>query len=97
MSINRKPIIFNPELYRDVDIKDDGGWTPLIIASSAGHMDIVQMLVEKGAKVNEVTDEGRSPLLYAASKGRENIASFLLSHGADPNKGDKLGATPLHR
>ena len=60
-------------------------------------MDIVQMLVEKGAKVNEVTDEGRSPLLYAASKGRENIASFLLSHGADPNKGDKLGATPLHR
>ena len=55
------------------------------------------MLVEKGAKVNEVTDEGRSPLLYAASKGRENIASFLLSHGADPNKGDKLGATPLHR
>ena len=84
-------------MFRDVDIKDDAGWTPLIIASSAGHMDIVQMLIEKGAKVNEVTDEGRSPLLYAASKGRENIASFLMSHGADPNKGDKLGATPLHR
>ena len=34
-----------------MDIADDSDWTPLIIASSAGHMDIVQMLVEKGAKV----------------------------------------------
>ena len=38
-------------LPRDVDTADDSGWTPLIIACSAGHTDIVHMLVEKGAKV----------------------------------------------
>ena len=69
----------------------------MIIASSAGHQDIVEMLVTKGASVNAVTTEGRSALLYAASKGREKIVEYLLSQGADQNKADKLGATPLHR
>ena len=78
-------------------MKDDSDWTPLIIASSAGHLDIVRMLVERGARVNEVTAEGRSALLYAASKGRDSIVQFLLEKGADVNKADKLGATPLHR
>ena len=78
-------------------MKDDSDWTPLIIASSAGHLDIVRMLVERGASVNEVTAEGRSALLYAASKGRDSIVQFLLEKGADVNKADKLGATPLHR
>ena len=85
------------ELFRDVNVKDDSDWTPLIIASSAGHLDIVRMLVERGASVNEVTAEGRSALLYAASKGRDSIVQFLLEKGADVNKADKLGATPLHR
>ena len=84
-------------LSREVDIVDEAGWTPLIIASSAGHQDIVEMLVTKGANINAVTSEGRSALLYAASKGREKIVEYLLSKGADPNKADKLGATPLHR
>ena len=47
-------LMFLNNVCRDVDIKDDTGWTPLIIASSAGDMDIVQMLIEKGAKVSEV-------------------------------------------
>ena len=41
---------------RDVDTADDSGWTPLIIACSAGHTDIVHMLVERGAKVRPDQD-----------------------------------------
>jgi len=57
------------ERNKDVDAEDEAGWTPLIIASSAGHEMIVRMLIEAGAGVNRTTKEGRSALLYAASKG----------------------------
>ena len=54
---------------RDVDIADDSDWTPLIIASSAGHTDIVHMLVEKGAKVT-AESENTLTLIIAASISR---------------------------
>lgn len=72
-------------------------WTPLIIACSAGHLDIVKLFLSKGANVNGCTDQGRSGLLYACSKNHEEIAKLLLDNHADINLQDKFGATPLHR
>ena len=47
------------ELGANVNTKDDGGWTPLISATSAGYIDIVKLLIGKGANVNEATETGR--------------------------------------
>jgi 26S proteasome non-ATPase regulatory subunit 10 len=80
-----------------VDKPDDEGWTPLIIAASAGHVELVNILLDAGASVSALTSQGRSALLYCASKGREELCSLLISRGADPNKQDVHGATPLHR
>lgn len=58
--------------------------TPLIAASVRGHLDIVKLLVENGAKVNYVSpDEG-----YALSAATGNCATvlYLLQHGADCSK-----------
>ena len=79
------------------DVRDDSRWTPLIIASSAGHEDCVHLLLGAGAKVDACTDQGRSSLLYACSKNHQSISKKLLDEGANINLQDKLGASPLHR
>merc|ERR1719476_581337 len=67
---------------------DDAGWTPLIIAASAGRDQIVENLLRQYADVNHVTSTGHTALLYAASKNRMNKAKV--------NVQDKQGNTPLH-
>eukprot|EP00794_Sanderia_malayensis_P008928 gene8928-9880_t len=81
-----------------VNDQDDAGWTPLMIAVSAGHEKLVLKLLEKKADVHVCNYTGQSVLHYAASKNHCNIAEILLRNNADPNVHDKTtGATPLHR
>ena len=40
-----------------IDTADDDGWTPLIIAASAGHNQLVEMLLGNGANVNATTSQ----------------------------------------
>lgn len=54
-------------------------WTPLLIASSAGHPQIVHFLISHNAQVSVVNQTGQSPLHYAASKGHMEVG-FSLSH-----------------
>jgi len=78
--------------------QDDAGWTPLMIASSAGHESIVIMLLEKSADIHIINFTGQSCLHYAASKNQATIAMALLQSGAEVNIQDKTtGASPLHR
>ena len=37
-------------LEADINAKDDGGWTSLHKAARGGHLDVVEALLEKGAK-----------------------------------------------
>ncbi|MDP3279769.1 MAG: ankyrin repeat domain-containing protein [Nitrosomonas sp.] len=55
--------------------------TALILATSGHHLEIVKMLVQKGADVNK-SDGGGSPLFYACLLHDEKIASFLSGAGA---------------
>ena len=66
------------------------GWTPLLIATSAGHQPIVEYLVSKGADINAVNTTGHSALHYAASKDRLPIADYLIQSGCHINLRDKL-------
>ena len=74
-------------LFRDVDIADDSGWTPLIIASSAGHTDIVHMLVEKGAKVTAQSELTLTLIIYTLRSGygsdSQNHVYKLYSSGSN--------------
>lgn len=65
-----------------VDARDEGGWAPLLSAASAGHADVVSVLVARGAAVSGASPNGRTSLHYAASKGHRGVLQLLLEAGA---------------
>lgn len=69
--------------------------TALIIASTKSHLDVVTILVSRGADVNLSNQSGWTPLMAAASTGSHPIATFLLEKGADPNAKHIYGWTAL--
>ena len=70
-----------------LDVKDFSGWTPLHEACNHGHKEVVDLLLSKGANVNDRGGpmcDGVTPLLDAASNGCLDIISILLDRGASP-------------
>ena len=71
------------------DPAQDAIITPLGVACKLGRMDVVELLVERGADVNkgksvkpEYPDFAQTPLARAASEGYDEIVEYLLKHGA---------------
>ena len=63
------------------------GLTPLMVASSCGHVDIVDALMQAGADVNKQENHlGLTPLFFAIRGGKSSsITETLLMYGAHPN------------
>jgi len=83
----------NPDL---VFSKDNKGMSPLHWAAQAGHKDVAELLLAKGADVNAMDNEGRMPLHLAGRQGRRDVTELLLANGADVNAKNNDGRTPLH-
>lgn len=76
---------------------EGGGSSPLSHAGSNGDfVEMAQLLVEKGAKVNAPSDMGWSPLMSAAGRCNIKVTNYLLAQGANPNFVDKRGVTALY-
>jgi len=77
-----------------VDKADDLGNTPLHYACNAGHVDVVQELLNTyGATVNAVNSAGDTPLHKAAARGHAEVVKALLAAGADTTLTNALGQT----
>jgi ankyrin repeat protein len=59
-------------------------------------MDVVELLIAKGASlnVNAIFNGEVSPLHVAAGLGKKNVLELLLAKGANVNAEDKAGLTP---
>ena len=53
------------------------------IFCSAGHEEVVQLLVQRGASVNAQSQNGFTPLYMAAQENHDSVVKFLLSNGAN--------------
>lgn len=70
---------------RGVDVNTTSYWgTALLMAAEGGHFEIVKMLHQKGARLDEVNDRRRTALMLAAGKGWREIVMYLLANGANP-------------
>ncbi|MCP3924754.1 MAG: DUF1566 domain-containing protein [Desulfobacterales bacterium] len=68
----------------NINFKDKSGWTPLHAATSVGTLEIVKLLVDKGADVNFVNNYDISPVVSSFCR-RDNgieISKYLIEKGA---------------
>lgn len=54
--------------------------SPLWLAASLGHLDVVQALAEHGADLNAADDEGMTPLVAACAAGHGAVVRWLKDH-----------------
>ena len=80
----------------NIDARDDGGNTPLIIAAEKARWNNVDLFASRGADVNVSNREGQTPLLLAAGKGTLTAVKSLIDKGADVKKANNSGQTLLH-
>ncbi len=64
----------------DEDVK---GRTPILWAISAGHEDVMKLLLQKGANINRKTYEGDTALICAVWGGNPRIVKRLMDAGFD--------------
>lgn len=68
--------------------------TPLIAAAQGGRCEALQLLLTRGAAVNNKMKRGQTALMFASYYGHTEAVKLLLSNGADVNA-DFEGDTAL--
>ena len=84
--------------FVNVNIVNTVGRTPLHYAAWQGNIDVLKLLLERGAHPDLVDDQGWTQLHYAIRRlhCNEDVVQHLLDRGANPNSVNKSGWTPLH-
>ena len=75
-----------------------GGATPLFMAATNGHLPEAQLLLDRGATVNQTASGGITPLFIAAHHGHVEVVEALLNHvDIRVNEGSiDSGVSPLY-
>ncbi|KAG7505083.1 ankyrin repeat and SAM domain-containing protein 4B [Solea senegalensis] len=68
---------------RDLNIADEDGMTPTLLAAFHGHVDALQLICSRGGDPNKSDIWGNTPLHHAAANGHMHILSFLVNFGAN--------------
>lgn len=76
----------------------DAAWLPIIAASGSGNLDLVNLLVERGANPDQPLGRinGFRSIHQACKAGHAHVISRLIELNVDVNAMDNEGNTPLH-
>ena len=70
----------------DPNIQDENGWSPLHHAAYNSFLDVLEILLEKGADITKENSRGHTALYMAqeisTEKDREKVIAVLKEHGA---------------
>ena len=79
-----------------INVKDDGGWTPLVWACEHKHEPVIRYLLEQGCDPFTTDVEMNVALHWAAFSGSRSTVELLLAAGSNVNAKNGIGETPLH-
>lgn len=86
-SNNMSKVLDCIEFGANINLRNGRGWTPLIIASYNGAVDLIKVLIKSGADINKSSYKGTTPLMYAMAhyeKSKDRSAfDMLIEFGAD--------------
>ncbi|XP_037282479.2 tankyrase isoform X1 [Rhipicephalus microplus] len=68
----------------NINEKNEECLTPLHLAASKSHLDVVDILIKNGAKVNALDSLGQTALHRCSREGNVQACRVLLAAGADP-------------
>lgn len=71
------------------------GQFPLLVAASHNHSEIIEILLDHGANVDQMDSSERTSLHLAVSNGNKESTITLLGRGATVNKRDQYGYSPF--
>ena len=78
----------------DADVNKTG-WTPLHYAASAGHVEVIKLLLKHSAYIDAESPSKTTPLMMAAMYGNPQSVELLLEEGADASLKNDKGMTAL--
>nr|XP_061811567.1 death-associated protein kinase 1-like isoform X1 [Nerophis lumbriciformis] len=80
----------------DVNQPNKHGTPPLLTAAGCGNVDIIKVLVRKGAHIHALDKSGANAVYYAARHGHVDTLKFLHANKCPLDVQDKSGETALH-
>eukprot|EP00357_Protocruzia_adherens_P011431 CAMPEP_0115013506 /NCGR_PEP_ID=MMETSP0216-20121206/25454_1 /TAXON_ID=223996 /ORGANISM="Protocruzia adherens, Strain Boccale" /LENGTH=841 /DNA_ID=CAMNT_0002382929 /DNA_START=885 /DNA_END=3410 /DNA_ORIENTATION=- len=84
------------DLVAEIDSRNDKNMTALHLASQNGHVDVVDILLDRDASIDSRENHLQTPLHLACMTGSTEAAKVLIDSGADINALDKNNSTPVH-
>ncbi len=88
----KSALVLAKDPHTQVNIQNQLGETPLMLAAIHNQIELATVLIERGADVNR---PGWTPLHYAASRGHREMMRLLLDNEAYIDSESANGTTPL--